>query len=118
MRVLRFVLCLPWTVPALLWGLAWGGTPRLLPGLVVGVHGMRGGYARGGTTVGAVWLHGSLCDERRLRHEAVHVTQWAVLGPLLPVAYGLAELLRPVERNPFERWAGLADGGYREHPPG
>lgn len=58
-----------------------------------------------------------------LEHEARHCRQYAAcLGlPFLP-AYLLAagySLLRtgdPASRNPFERGAGLADGGYREQP--
>ena len=61
--------------------------------------------------------------DRLLEHEARHCHQYAVcLGlPFLP-AYLLAagySLLRtgdPASRNPFERGAGLADGGYREQP--
>ena len=50
-------------------------------------------------------------------HEAGHRTQWAVAtaagGPLaFPVAYGVAEFFFPGERNPFERMAGLENGGY------
>jgi hypothetical protein len=61
--------------------------------------------------------------QRLLDHEARHCRQYAAcLGlPFLP-AYLLAagySLLRtgdPASRNPFERGAGLADGGYREQP--
>lgn len=61
--------------------------------------------------------------DRLLEHEARHCRQYAAcLGlPFLP-AYLLAagySLLRtgdPASRNPFERGAGLADGGYREQP--
>lgn len=55
---------------------------------------------------------------RLLDHEGVHATQWALLGPLFPPLYALAcgwSLLRTGNRasgNIFERWAGLADGGY------
>lgn len=60
---------------------------------------------------------------RLLEHEARHTRQYAaLLGlPFLP-AYLVAagwSLLRtgdPASRNPFERGAGLADGGYREQP--
>lgn len=105
----------PYTLPALVWGRAWGGRPRLAAGTpgLLDCGGMRGGYARGGTTVGAVFLHGpGTAGPALLRHERVHVTQWALLGPLLGPAYGLAELLGRRERNLFERWAGLEDGGY------
>lgn len=59
-------------------------------------------------------------DERpRLHeHEWKHSIQWAVLGPVLfPLLYGLAELAYPSrDRNPFERMAGLVDGGYAPPP--
>ncbi len=54
-----------------------------------------------------------------LQHERKHSDQWALLGPVIfPVAYGIDALL--ARRNGvvdpchqiFERWAGLADGGY------
>lgn len=56
--------------------------------------------------------------DRLLRHEARHATQYAVFGlPFLPL-YGLAALWSRARTgtwyaaNVFERWAGLADGGY------
>lgn len=60
-----------------------------------------------------------------LDHEERHATQWAVcLGIVgFPLLYGLAcawSLIRTGDhysRNIFERRAGLAAGGYREHPP-
>jgi len=75
---------------------------------------MRGGYARGGTTIGNVYLTGGSSPSKRLlRHETKHADQWALLGPLFPFFYGLAELIgRGPKRNLFERWAGLEDGGY------
>lgn len=61
---------------------------------------------------------------RVLEHESRHASQWLRWGglPFLP-AYLLGagwSLLRTGDRaarNPFERAAGLADGGYREVPP-
>ncbi|NJC21991.1 hypothetical protein BJ994_001067 [Arthrobacter pigmenti] len=56
-------------------------------------------------------------------HEARHSTQYALcLGlPFLPLyflAAGISVLLTgdPASRNPFERGAGLSDGGYVERP--
>ncbi|MDQ2991703.1 MAG: hypothetical protein M3R30_02635 [Candidatus Eremiobacteraeota bacterium] len=109
---LRFALTLPYTLFALVWGLCWGGRLTWHPGCFIECSGMRGGYPRGGLTIGSLWLCGGLNDERRLVHEAVHATQWAIFGPLLPPLYWIAELFRPHGRNPFERWAGLRDGGY------
>lgn len=55
-----------------------------------------------------------------LRHEDRHCTQYAfVLGPLLLPLYWLAAAMSYLlagdhsSYNPFERLAGLADGGYR-----
>jgi hypothetical protein len=69
----------------------------------------------------AAWL----LDVRRehlLRHETRHVGQYAVLGPLFLPAYAVASGWSWCVtgaygcRNPFERHAGLADGGYRDLP--
>lgn len=60
------------------------------------------------TLAGVVW--GLAWGGRR--HESIHATQWAIFGPLLPPLYWIAEAIYPHERNPFERWAGLRDGGY------
>ena len=56
-----------------------------------------------------------------LRHEERHASQWAIcLGIIgFPLLYGVACLWSLLtardrySRNPFERWAGLEDGGYR-----
>ncbi|HZG96447.1 MAG TPA: hypothetical protein VEZ46_17250 [Mycobacteriales bacterium] len=114
-HVLRFVVNLPVTVPAVVWGMLHGGLPEMRSGLFIACGGMHGGFAKGGTTFGNVWLYGALADEARLRHEAKHATQWALCTPVLfPVLYLLAELAarRDPKRNVFERWADLADGGY------
>ncbi|MEJ5946292.1 hypothetical protein WDZ17_13420 [Pseudokineococcus basanitobsidens] len=103
------------SVLALAWGLAHGGRPVVGRDLVVECGGMRRGYARGGTTVGNVWLHGGLGGPDRRRHEARHADQWAVLGPvLMPLLYGLEAALTRGDprRSRFERHAGLVDGGY------
>ena len=58
-----------------------------------------------------------------LRHEARHASQYAWCGglPMLPLyflAAGVSWLLAGdfYARNPFERLAGLADGGYTDRP--
>ncbi len=117
LRVLRFVVTLPYSAVGLAWGLAGGGRVRWRRGAIVECGSMRGGYPRGGVTIGSVWLCGTLNDDARLRHETVHATQWAIFGPLFPLAYLLAEVAFPMERNPFERWAGLRDGGYTNDSP-
>jgi hypothetical protein len=80
----------------------------------------------GAMTIGSVVLTGGtvadLVDRlpRVLEHESRHATQWLALGSLFLPAYALGalwSLLRTGDRgagNPFERAAGLADGGYRE----
>ena len=64
-------------------------------------------------------------DSPLLRHEMRHSSQYAVLGPFfLPLYFAAAACSRlltgnPASVNPFERLAGLRDGGYREassHP--
>jgi hypothetical protein len=112
LRALRFALTLPYSIVGLAWGLAWGGYPRWRPGAIIECSSMRGGYARAGIMIGSVWLCGTLNDDARLRHESVHATQWAIFGPIFPILYWIAEAAFPMERNPFERWAGLRDGGY------
>ena len=83
----------------------------------------------GAMTVGNVVLtRGRFTDlvaalPRVLEHESRHASQWLRWGglPFLP-AYllgGAWSLLRTGDRaagNPFERRAGLADGGYRDVP--
>lgn len=83
-------------------------------------------FRAGAMTIGNVVLTpGRFSDlvrvlPRVLDHESRHATQWLRWGglPFLP-AYGLGvlwSLLRTGDRaagNPFERAAGLADGGYR-----
>ncbi len=85
--------------------------------------------ARAFTVGSVVLLRGSAPPEptaafvRLLDHEARHARQYAAfLGlPFLPayaLAAGWSVLLTgdPASRNPFERRAGLSDGGYRERP--
>lgn len=119
-HVLRFLINLPVTVPAVVWGLLHGGMPELRTGLFIACGGMHGGFAKGGTTYGNVWLFGDLESPERLRHEAKHATQWAMFTPVLfPFLYLLAELVarRDPRRNVFERLADLADGGYLPRSP-
>ena len=82
-------------------------------------------FAAGAMTVGNVVLTGGTFGDlvallpRVLDHESRHASQWLAFGglPFLP-AYllgGLWSLIRTGDRgsgNPFERAAGLADGGY------
>lgn len=85
--------------------------------------------ARAFTVGNVVLLRGSVptaptaAFSHLLEHEARHSRQYAAfLGLPFLGAYALAAgwsmLLTgcPASRNPFERSAGLSDGGYREHP--
>lgn len=109
-----------------------GGGPRLRGagnGLLVA-----GGYrppvpVASAFTVGNVILvrgdaSGLLSSPRLLRHEARHATQYAwclgvVMIPLYLVCAGASMALCGdwASFNPFERLAGLADGGYDRRPP-
>ena len=84
----------------------------------------------GAMTIGNVVLtRGRFADlvgalPRVLEHESRHASQWLRLGglPFLPLYLlgGAWSLLVTGDRaagNPFERAAGLADGGYRDVPP-
>ncbi|WP_146363222.1 hypothetical protein [Arthrobacter yangruifuii] len=77
-------------------------------------------------TVGNVVLYRSASagrihapDSPLLCHETRHSSQYAFLGPLFLPAYFAASALSrlvagdPASANPFERLAGLRDGGYR-----
>lgn len=86
-------------------------------------------FGAGAMTIGNVVLTGGrFADLVRmlpnvLEHESRHASQWRRWGGLpFLLAYGAGavwSLLRTGDRgagNPFERAAGLADGGYREVP--
>ncbi|MGA9869659.1 MAG: hypothetical protein WBQ44_00725 [Rhodococcus sp. (in: high G+C Gram-positive bacteria)] len=74
--------------------------------------GMRGGFGRGGTTIGGVYLTRRNVSRAVLRHEAVHADQWARYGLFFAVRYLFEEVRRPGARNRYEIEAGLRDGGY------
>lgn len=96
------------------------------PGGLLLAFGYRWGCPDGGAfTVGNTVLFRphTAPTARLVAHESRHATQYAwCLGlPFLPLYFAAAgwSLLRtgdPASRNPFERHAGLAAGGYREHP--
>ena len=104
-----------------------GATPQRGPDGVWEANGYRGPGRSRPFTVGSVVLvagpPGTLDRRPRLRrHEVAHCGQWALLGPLFVPAY-LLEALRSrvlcgdaVRCNWFEKWAGLADGGYLPGP--
>jgi hypothetical protein len=113
----RAVANVPVSAAAVAWGRAHDGDCDLHRDLTVSCASMHGGYTNAGTTVGNVWLYGDLDGSARHRHESRHSDQWSMFGPAFPAWYG-AETARThgdFHRNVFERWAGLHDGGYREH---
>ena len=109
----RAVVNLPVSAVGVVWGRAHGGTCVIHDDLFITCESMDSGFTDAGTTVGNVWLYGTLDGPDRYRHESRHADQWAVVGPSFPVLYG-AEFVRTGGRqqNVFEGWAGLHDGGY------
>lgn len=110
------VAVLPFSLPALAWGLANGGEVSLSRGLVA-VTGMESGYgSRGLITIGQVVLTGkeqAELDNALLRHELRHTTHWAYLGGAFPIVYYLSEYAGGgPEGNVFEINADLEDGNY------
>ncbi len=85
-------------------------------------------FGAGAMTIGSVVLTGGtvadLVDRlpHVLDHESRHADQWLALGQLFLPAYALGTLwsiLRTGDRaagNPFERAAGLVEGGYAAAP--
>lgn len=81
-------------------------------GLIVASR-MRGGFGRGGTTVGGVYLTKKNVSRAVLRHESVHADQWARYGVSFALRYLVEEVRRPRSANRYEIEAGLENGGYR-----
>ncbi|QXQ15970.1 hypothetical protein [Skermania piniformis] len=107
------------TVLALGWARLWRAEIRFHEHFDIYVcAGMRGGFARGGTTVGGAYLTRNLTWFRTLRHESVHADQWARYGLTFIPRYLLEESRHPGAGNRFEIAAGLADGGYSVERPG
>ena len=76
--------------------------------------GMRGGFGRGGTTIGGAYLTRDNVSQRVLRHESVHAAQWARYGFRFAWMYLFEELRHRGAKNRFEIEAGLEDGGYAD----
>ena len=76
----------------------------------------RGGYGRGGTTYGSVYVTGAKSvSPSLLRHESKHADQYAWFGggAAFPVGYAIQEAFSGGGNcNGFEQNAGLKDGGY------
>ncbi|PFG66109.1 hypothetical protein B0O41_0888 [Propionibacteriaceae bacterium ES.041] len=83
-----------------------------------------GAFTVGNVVITAGGLDRLLADDgRMLRHEARHAWQYAVCGglPFLPLyavaaAWSVVSTGDVASQNPFERLAGLADGGYPRRP--
>ncbi|MFI7444282.1 hypothetical protein [Nonomuraea indica] len=109
----------------LLISVAGGATRRPGPDGLVLACGYRHRFpVAGAFTVGNVVLtRADTLDERLIRHEARHATQWAWCAglPMLPL-YLLSMLVsvllcgHQASYNVFERLAGLDDGGYPHAP--
>jgi hypothetical protein len=86
--------------------------------------GATGGYGRGGTTIGGVFITGNdPIGDDLLSNEEKHADQWAIFDapygglPVFPIYYFTAELVSGgCGNNPFEQWAGLDDGNYPKGP--
>ncbi|RVW04563.1 hypothetical protein [Rhodococcus spongiicola] len=74
--------------------------------------GMRGGFSRGGMTLGGAYLTNTNTCRRVLRHEVVHADQWGCHGAVFALLYLWEEMRNPKARNRYEIAAGLGDGGY------
>ena len=118
----------PATVAGVLAALAGGRVPRPLPEhgclLAAPVGGPTGALLRqlgaGAATIGHVVVARDRPSARLLAHEAVHARQHERLGPLFPVAYGLAQARWGYRANPFEvaarRGAALSPATGRTRP--
>lgn len=112
----RQVAAVTWI--ALGWARLWGARISLdEPSSLLVCEGMRWGFARGGTCVGAAFLTGTVLRDpgrRRamLTHESVHADQWARYGVSFVARYLREEFRHPGAANRFEIEAGLGDGGY------
>ncbi|WP_327089517.1 hypothetical protein OIE66_02510 [Nonomuraea sp. NBC_01738] len=126
-RIRQVANCLNLATPlGLLISTVGGATRERGPDGLILAFGYRFGFpVAGAFTVGNVVLTKRReLDEKLVRHEARHATQWAccVGLPMLPL-YLLAMLAsvaicgHQASCNVFERLAGLDDGGYPRTPP-
>ncbi|WP_349898950.1 Fe-S oxidoreductase [Parafrigoribacterium soli] len=99
------------TAVGMAWGFIWStGHIERRNGLVV-FRGMpKWAFGRGGSCVGGTYLTDDNVTDDVLEHEAVHKSQWARYGMLLPLLYFVAG--RNPLKNRFEIEAGLEKGGY------
>ena len=105
--------------PRLAWARLWGGRTTFdeATGIYVSA-GLRGGYARGGTTVGGVFLTGNpRPGPALLRHEAVHADQWARHGLGFAARYLLEERAASGHREPVRDQGRAAQRPLPREPP-
>ena len=102
-------------------GFAWGsivstgeiaesGTTETDGGVILASGCPRWAFARGGNTIGGVYLTRNNVSPLVLAHEAVHREQWRRYGLAMAVLYIAAG--SDALSNRFEIEAGLANGGY------
>jgi hypothetical protein len=120
LRAVRNVVNLPASAAGQAWAMAHGASCHSDGKRNITVcSGAHGGYSRGGTTIGSVFVTGDKPDAQTIRHEAKHANQWSWFGGWLafPVAYGIDEWASGGgSHNHFEQQAGLQDGCYRYRP--
>jgi len=116
-----FVINAPITLGAYAWAEAHGADCSIQSDLFIACTSQNGGYGRGGTTVGNVFMTGQKRDEvseALLRHEKRHSVQWAGLGLKLPIYYYANEVVGWILPGPsycwnvFEWQAGFKEGNY------
>ncbi|MEI2639412.1 MAG: RHS repeat-associated core domain-containing protein [Microthrixaceae bacterium] len=98
----------------LLWGAAGGGSCGFNgQEVMIACTGMKRFTAKGGTTIGAVFVSKYGTDPKLMSHEAKHADQWLLFGNGFAGLYGFAYVAQG-ECNVFERWAGFSQGGYTQ----
>lgn len=125
-RLRRFVNLVNLSTPLGLLVAAAGGARRSQgPDGLVLAYGYRHPFpVAGAFTIGNVVVTSRAeLDERLIAHEGRHATQWACCAglPMLPLyllamAVSFALCGDQSSYNPFERLAGLDEGGYRRRP--
>lgn len=108
-----FVINTPYTAIGAGWATLNGGSCKLRERALVVCYGTKGGFGRGGTTIGNTFVTGMTPTEvggALAAHELVHTRQWAYFGLSFPLYYGLAGA-NPC-KNAFEIQAGLRAGNY------
>ncbi|MGH2759141.1 MAG: RHS repeat-associated core domain-containing protein, partial [Actinomycetota bacterium] len=122
-HIFRYKKNFRWTVAG--WAIArsQGATCKWRKGLMVVCTGARWAGFRGGMTIGNTYITTApVVSAGLLAHETKHADQWALFGWLFVPLYLLAEAVSWIWgargryagcKNFFEKWAGLAGGGYK-----